>query len=238
MKSVRPLLFLMIAAPHARALGSGSACPARRPCRARRPSRSEPVSRGALARQRRRHELHDAAAGQRAHHESLLPASLPDHARRRRWPSLPQHDRRDVRHLRRRSRVHRRRPHLAAEGNRRRARAHGTFARDLQPWKDARRVHEHQRLGGEGQVRCVRSERRARRCAEGREAGVHDDAPRQEPAAPGRRISWRPRARRCTAARSIRACFSPTGRTWIISCCRPAPPKGCTATPASKRCTT
>ena len=39
---------------------------------------------------------------------------------------------------------------------------------------------------------------------------------------PAEQIPRRHRARRCTAARSTRACFSPTGRTWIISCCRRA----------------
>ena len=157
MRAVRPLLFLTIVLLTLALSGSRSARPASRPCRARGPSRSEPLSRGPLARQRRRHELHDAVAGQRAADQSVFPASLPDHARRRRRPSLPQHDRRDVRHLRRRSRIHGRRPHVAAEGHGRRTRAHGAFARDLQPGKDAGRVHEHQRLGGQGQVRRVRS---------------------------------------------------------------------------------
>ena len=66
MRSVRPLSFLMIALLTLGLSGSRSARPASRPCRARRPSRSEPVSRGPFARQRRRHELHDAVARERA----------------------------------------------------------------------------------------------------------------------------------------------------------------------------
>ncbi len=58
----------------------------------------------------------------------------------------------------------------------------------------------------------------------------------KKPAAAGRQVPRRDRARRCTAARSTRACFSRTGRTSITSCCRRAHQRGCIGTPVWKRC--
>ena len=66
MRSARLLSMLMFTLLTLVFSGPISARPARSPCRTDRPSRSGPISRGALSWQRRRHELHDAAARQRA----------------------------------------------------------------------------------------------------------------------------------------------------------------------------
>ena len=53
------------------------------------------------------------------------------------------------------------------------------------------RVDEHQRLGGQGRLRRVRSRRSARRRVARPDSRVHDDAARQGAAAPGRRDARR-----------------------------------------------
>ena len=168
--------------------------------------------------------LHGALQRDGSRHEPVLPAPGHHPAEERHRRALPQSVRRDVRHLRRRSAVHDRRPHVGAERTGRRARPHGALARHLQPHRQAGAVDEHQRVGAQGRLRRVRPERRPRGCRARSHPDVHDDAARSGVAAArcGPCSRPQPRAPCSIAARCRRRCFAGRGRTSIISCSRPA----------------
>ncbi len=108
----------------------------------------------------------------RARHQFHLPASRNDPAEERDRPAFPQSMRGDVRHPRRRGRIHHRRAHLAAKGAGRRAGSHGPRARHLQSHRQARSVAERQcRL--DQALRRLQPWRSARRRGEGSHSPVH-----------------------------------------------------------------
>ena len=113
------------------------------------------------ARRRRQHGVRGAAQSGRRDAGVQLPASRRDPAGRRHRPPLPQRRRGDVRHSRRRSAVHHRRPHGHRQGTGRRRLPHRPFARHLQRRLDAGAVDEPQRLAHRRRVRRLRSRRHA-----------------------------------------------------------------------------
>ena len=194
--------------------------------RPHRPGRVPAVAR--RARRRRQHGLHVAAQSGRRDAGVQLPASRRDPARRRHRPPFPQRRRRDVRHPRRRSPVHDRRPHRHGQGPGGRHLPRRAFARHLQRRFDAGAVDEPERVDDRRRLRRLRSRRHPRGSRTRSRADVHDDAAgsRAAQGAGGARPRRRAGVRRrpsCRAARSGRRSSRRHGPTSITCWCLRAP---------------